>query len=153
MQVALTDTGRRPGTDVVQLYVHDPAAAHEPPDQLKGFRGVSLPPGQTRTVRFAVDPRDLAHWDTAARRWVVSPGTYQIRLGDSSRHLPLRLSFTVAHAMALGRPTPPAPPAVAPQASAAADASCGKDVVGPLANGAASVPNDAVSPTGRPAPF
>jgi len=43
----ITNTGRRAGTDVPQLYVGDPASTGEPPRQLKGYEKVSLRPGQT----------------------------------------------------------------------------------------------------------
>jgi hypothetical protein len=50
-QVTVTNTGDRPGADVVQLYLTGPASAGEPPYQLKGFQKVMLVPGRPRCSR------------------------------------------------------------------------------------------------------
>jgi beta-glucosidase len=85
----VTNTGGRAGTDVAQLYVGDPAAAGEPPHQLKGFQRITLNPGASGTVTFTVTAHDLASWDTGSGNWIAGAGTYQILVGDSSRNLPL----------------------------------------------------------------
>jgi beta-glucosidase len=85
----VTNTGSRSGSDVVQLYVGDPASAGEPPEQLKGFSKVTLAPGQTQQVSFQLTPSALSYWNNAANSWAVADGTYQIMVGDSSAHLPL----------------------------------------------------------------
>jgi len=87
--VDITNTGRRAGADVVQLYVGFPASTGEPPKQLKGFQKVPLAPGETRHLTFSLDPRAFAHWDAAANGWVVSAGEYQIEIGDASDNLPV----------------------------------------------------------------
>jgi beta-glucosidase len=86
--VTVTNTGSRAGAEVVQLYVGQPAAAGEPPKQLKGFRKVALAPGQSRQVTFRFGIRALAHWDVATDRWIAPAGTYTVMAGDSSRNLP-----------------------------------------------------------------
>jgi beta-glucosidase len=86
----LTNTGRRPGADVPQVYVRDPSAAGEPPVQLAGFARVSLDPGQHAEVTIALSQRSLAYWRAATQRWTVAPGCYAIMVGDSSASLPLR---------------------------------------------------------------
>jgi beta-glucosidase len=90
----VTNTGRREGAEVVQLYVQDPSAATEPM-QLKGFTKVSLAPGQTKTATVRLDRSSFATWDTAAGRWSVLLGAYAIRVGTSSESLPLRGSVTL----------------------------------------------------------
>jgi beta-glucosidase len=85
----LTNTGRRAGAEVAQLYVADPQAAGEPPKQLKGYRKVSLGPGQSTQVSIPLDRRAFAHWQTARHGWVVTPGRYDVMVGGSSRDLPL----------------------------------------------------------------
>jgi beta-glucosidase len=95
----VTNTGSRAGTDVAQLYVGDPAAAGEPPHQLKGFQRVTLNPGASATVTFTVTAYDLARWDTASGTWLASAGSYQILVGDSSRSLPLSGTLSVPAAI------------------------------------------------------
>ena len=85
----VTNTGRRAGAEVVQVYVGFPESAGEPPEQLKAFRKVQLAPGETKHVTLALDRRAFAHWDDAAGGWVVSAGDYRIGVGDSSDSLPL----------------------------------------------------------------
>jgi beta-glucosidase len=82
----VTNTGQRTGADVAQLYVGDPAVTGEPTEQLKGYQRVTLRPGQTTQVTFAVSRDDLAWWNG---RWEVSPGSYALKVGDSSANLPL----------------------------------------------------------------
>jgi beta-glucosidase len=89
----LANTGSRPGADTAQVYVGMPASTGEPPRQLKGFSKLSLNPGQSQTVSIPLSATAFAHWETSSRQWVVSGGTYQIYVGDSSRNLPLRASL------------------------------------------------------------
>jgi beta-glucosidase len=93
----VTNTGRVAGSEVAQLYLGDPAAAGEPPRQLKGFQRVALGPGQSGVVSFTLDAHDLSYWNDAANGWVVPPGGFRIYVGDSSAlsGLPLRGGFTV----------------------------------------------------------
>jgi beta-glucosidase len=83
----LTNTGERTGAEVAQVYLADPAAAGEPPRQLKGFAKVLLRPGERRHVTITLDPRAFSIWDTAAQRWTTVSGQYQVLVGDSSRSL------------------------------------------------------------------
>jgi beta-glucosidase len=85
----VTNSGSRPGSDVVQLYVGNPASAGEPPKQLKGFSKVTLAPGQTKQVSFRLSSAAFAYFSDAANNWAVADGTYQIMVGDSSANLPL----------------------------------------------------------------
>ncbi len=81
----LTNTGDRPGDEVPQLYIEDVVASVTPYTQmLRGFERVSLEPGQTKTVRFKVDPRrDLRMLDRH-NAWIVEPGEYKVRVATSS---------------------------------------------------------------------
>lgn len=91
----VTNTGSRAGADVAQVYVGAPAAAGEPPRQLKGFAKVSLRPGQTRQLTFVLDRRAFSVWDANVHAWTVVPGTHQVWAGDSSRDLPLHAAVDV----------------------------------------------------------
>jgi beta-glucosidase len=97
----VTNTGGVTGSDVAQLYLGDPAAATEPPRQLKGFSKVTLRPGQSATVRFVLNGHDLSYWDDAANGWVLPDGRFRVYVGDSSAlaSLPLRGGFTVTRSV------------------------------------------------------
>ena len=94
VQVRVTNTGRRAGTEVAQLYLGMPASAGEPPNQLKGFQKVRLSPGRSATVTFRLGTRALSIWDGG--RWRVPAGTYRVTVGDSSRDIHATAHFTVA---------------------------------------------------------
>jgi beta-glucosidase len=91
----VTNTGRRAGAEVAQLYLSDPASTLEPVDQLKGFQKVDLQPRQTKRVTFEIDAKDASYWNSAAHAWTLGAGDYTVHVGDSSRSLPLTGSFKV----------------------------------------------------------
>ena len=92
--VDVTNTGDRPGREVVQLYIADPESTlRKPPKELKGFRKIAVEPGQTVTVELPIDARSLAHYDPALARWCVEPGAFQLLVGTSSADLPLAATF------------------------------------------------------------
>ena len=90
VRFTVTNTGQRTGADVAQVYVGDPPAAGEPPEQLAGFARVVLTPHQSVTVTLDVAQRSLAYWRAATGRWTVAPGCYSVMAGDSSASLMLR---------------------------------------------------------------
>ena len=86
----VTNTGARPGEQVVQIYVgQSHPSVPRPPRELKGFAKLNLTPGQTKTAAVELDSSSLAFWDTATHAWKTAPGEYQIHAGTSSRDLPL----------------------------------------------------------------
>jgi len=86
----VTNTGGVAGAEVAQLYVSDPSAQVDRPErELKGFQKVSLAPGETRHVTLNLDKRAFSYWDESAHKWIVDPGKFMIRVGDSSEHTPL----------------------------------------------------------------
>ena len=89
----VTNTGNRAGAEVPQLYVSDPAAAKEPPKQLKAYTKVMLDPGASQTVTLTLNKRSFSYWSTSANGWRVVPGCYTIRVGGSSASLPLHASI------------------------------------------------------------
>ncbi|GGK77887.1 beta-glucosidase BglX [Mangrovihabitans endophyticus] len=92
--VDVTNTGRRTGDEVVQLYLHDPVASiSQPVRRLRGFSRVTLPPGERRTVTFTLDRNDFGFYDNHGR-YVVEPGRIDVFAGDSSTAT-LTRSFTV----------------------------------------------------------
>ncbi len=88
VSVEVKNTGTRSGAEVIQFYVRPPASPVERPlKELKGFRKVTLAPGETATVEVMLDFRSFAYYDEGAKAWTVSPGTYQVLAGSSSRDL------------------------------------------------------------------
>lgn len=82
--VGVANTGTMPGTEIVQLYVHDRVASVTRPLRvLRGFERVALAPGEERLVRFSLNPPDLALLNREMRR-VVEPGVFEIYVGGSS---------------------------------------------------------------------
>ncbi|QSR19675.1 fibronectin type III-like domain-contianing protein [Novosphingobium sp. KA1] len=80
------ETGKRVGDNVVQLYVSHPVSSVvQPVRQLRGFQRVSLKPGETRTVNFAVGREQLEILDRNMR-WTVEPGPVDLLVGDDSEH-------------------------------------------------------------------
>jgi beta-glucosidase-like glycosyl hydrolase len=92
----ITNTGSKAGADVAQMYVGDPAASQDPPEQLKGFQRVTLNPGASATVSFPLTIHDLASWSSTGNQWEAQAGTYSIKVGDSSASLPLTGSTSLA---------------------------------------------------------
>ena len=84
VDVDIANTGSRSGDEVVQLYVRDDeASVTRPVLELKRFQRVTLAPGEKKTVRFELQPDDLALWNVAMKR-VVEPGTFTIYSGGNS---------------------------------------------------------------------
>jgi len=81
----VANTGSREGTQVVQLYSGyvNPSAERHVKD-LRGFERVSLLPGETKTVKFALDISDLAYYDPAQKKWRVDKIKYKIIISTSS---------------------------------------------------------------------
>jgi beta-glucosidase len=90
----VTNTGSRSGSEVAELYVTMPAAAGEPPIQLKGFQKLALSPGATGHASIALNARAFQYWNTSTNGWAITPGTYQIKVGSSSNDILLQGSLT-----------------------------------------------------------
>lgn len=86
--VPVTNTGRRPGSEVVQLYVSDVEASVErPPKELKAFAKVSLDAGEVANVELELNDRSFAFWDERTHGWVAEPGEFELLMGASSRDI------------------------------------------------------------------
>jgi beta-glucosidase len=92
--VTVTNVGERAGTEVVQCYVHGTTGAVE--QQLKGACRVRLERGESRRVEIDLPERAFANWDGAGGAFVTKKGTYELRIGRSSRDLPLRERVTLS---------------------------------------------------------
>jgi beta-glucosidase len=95
--VSLQNTSTRDGDQVVQLYVHQRAgSAARPVRELKGFKRVTVPAGQSLTVTIPLQADDLRYWSAATRKWEDGSGTFDVWVGDSS--------VATAHAIFVERP-------------------------------------------------
>ena len=89
------NTGGRAGTEVVQLYLHDPVASVvQPVQRLVGYTRVDLEPGEARRVRVDV-PADLASFTGRDGRRIVEPGDLELRLAASSTDARLTAPVTL----------------------------------------------------------
>jgi hypothetical protein len=104
LSVDVTNTGDYSGDEVVQVYVRtpdSPASLERPLKRLKGFKRVTIPRGQTRTVRIDIDCADLWFWDMKADRMTYDPGRYVFEFGSSSQDI--RGSVTATMSGSLNR--------------------------------------------------
>jgi beta-glucosidase len=93
--VDVRNIGQRTGTDTVQLYLHERVAPVAlPVRQLRGFERVTLGPGESRTVTFALRPGDLMSLDRDMR-WKLAPGIVDVMIGSAADHIVLRDSLVV----------------------------------------------------------
>ena len=83
--VTVANTGKVAADEVVQLYLHQRyGSASRPVRELKGFRRVSLQPGQKQDVSFSVGHDERNYWSAAKKGWVVEPSDFDVWVGDSS---------------------------------------------------------------------
>jgi beta-glucosidase len=92
----VTNTGKREGAEVVQMYIRDVVSSvTRPIKELKGFQKVTLRPGEETTASFDVTPDLLAFYDMDMK-YVVEPGEFHIMIGNSSRDEDLaKITLTV----------------------------------------------------------
>jgi beta-glucosidase len=87
VSVAVTNQGKVKADEVVQLYIRDQVASvTRPVKELKGFRRISLAPGETKTVELTLTSAELSFLDEAMQR-VVEPGTFDVMVGGNSTDL------------------------------------------------------------------
>ena len=90
VSVDVTNTGKRAGKTVVQLYVGDrECEVFRPVRELKDFAKISLEPGETKTVTFTLSKRAFAYWNVKLHDWFVESGAFTVEIGRSSRDIAL----------------------------------------------------------------
>jgi beta-glucosidase len=99
ISVRVTNTGSRRGDQVVQLYVRHPdASVPRPIQELKGFKRISLDPGECKKLSFTLHSHQLGFHDRSLR-YAVQPGPVEVLVGSSAVDLPLAGRFQIT-----GRP-------------------------------------------------
>jgi len=95
VSLTVTNTGKRTGSDVVQLYLSVPETenfygGYRSPKNLKNFFKVkNLEPSQSTTVTMELEDRAFSYFNVTQARWVKEPGTYGVLVGASSRDIRL----------------------------------------------------------------
>jgi beta-glucosidase len=85
VKIDVTNTGRRAGDEIVQMYIRDKVSSvTRPVKELKGFERISLKPGELKTVALKIKPEHLA-FHNIDLKYVVEPGEFEIMAGNSSR--------------------------------------------------------------------
>ena len=101
VNIDISNIGTRPGDDVVQIYLHPiSSSVVTPTKQLRGFQRIHLDPGQTRTVKFHLEPQDLAIFNQQGK-WAVEAGAFELTAGGSSESAKLSARFAVSRPMVL----------------------------------------------------
>jgi len=83
--VTVANTGARAADEVVQIYLHQRfGSASRPVRELKGFRRVTLQPGQKQEISFPVGPAERTYWSAAKNGWVAESYDFDVWVGNSS---------------------------------------------------------------------
>jgi len=90
VSVNVRNIGKRDGDEVVQLYVSYPGSKVERPmKQLKGFKRVFIPEGESKTVVISLKAEYLAYWNVEKHAFIVEKGTVKLMVGSSSADIKL----------------------------------------------------------------
>ncbi|MFM2369264.1 MAG: hypothetical protein RL619_1564, partial [Bacteroidota bacterium] len=96
ISLKVKNTGKVTGKEVVELYVHEQETeVSRPENELKHFEKVTLLPDEEKTVTFHLTSRDFAYFNSKSHDWVVKSGKFDIRVGGSSRDLPLQQTIDI----------------------------------------------------------
>jgi len=91
----LTNSGKRKGAEVAEVYAAIPDAAGEPWKRLVGWQKVELAPGESRSVTVLTEPLAMSVWDDGAKKFVRPVGEYRVMVGGSSAEASQQGSFTL----------------------------------------------------------
>lgn len=92
----VTNTGKREGKEIVQLYIGDVKASEDrPKKELKDFQKISLAPGETKTVEFTITADDLQYFSTKSGGWTLEPGKFKAYVCASETDVKGEVGFEV----------------------------------------------------------
>ncbi len=96
VSVDVKNTGKTDGKEVVQLYASkSDSKISRASKELKGFKKILVKAGDSNTVTIEVPVKELAYYDVATKKWVVEPGKYTLKLGNSSRDIKKEITVTI----------------------------------------------------------
>jgi beta-glucosidase len=85
VSIDVQNTGKVIGDQVVQLYTHQRSgSSSRPVRELKGFRRITLKPGERQMVELTLDTKELGFWSPQTHKWSIEPGTFDLWLGTDS---------------------------------------------------------------------
>jgi len=91
----ITNSGTMDGAEVAQAYLQYPSGERMPLRELKAFRRLSIPSGQSRQLQLSIPVKELQKWDLATDKWKIYPGKYRLILGSHSRDEKLTAAFEI----------------------------------------------------------
>jgi len=94
VSVKVKNTGKRSGSEVVQLYISDlKSSLPRPVKELKGFKKIQLNAGEEQKVSFTISKEELSFFDDAKHSWIAEPGMFEALVGASSTDIRSKVSF------------------------------------------------------------
>ena len=92
--VPITNTGKRIGSEIVQLYISDlKSSLPRPVKELKGFSKIQLAPGETQEVTFLIDKQALSFFNDSRHEWVAEPGRFEAQIAASATDIKSKVTF------------------------------------------------------------
>ncbi|HJG68600.1 MAG TPA: glycoside hydrolase family 3 C-terminal domain-containing protein [Bacteroides fragilis] len=92
--VSITNTGKRIGSEIVQLYISDlKSSLPRPIKELKGFSKIQLAPGETQEVTFLIDKQALSFFNDSRHEWVAEPGKFEAQIAASATDIKSKVTF------------------------------------------------------------
>lgn len=90
------NAGDYDGDEVVQVYIKDIEYTFtQPKKELRAFKRIHIPEGETRRVSFELDKKDFAFWHPGMNSWAVEPGNFEIQIGSSSEDIRLKKTIEI----------------------------------------------------------
>lgn len=92
--IPITNTGKRIGSEIVQLYISDlKSSLPRPVKELKGFSKIQLAPGETQEVTFLIDKQALSFFNDSRHEWVAEPGKFEAQIAASATDIKSKVTF------------------------------------------------------------
>lgn len=92
----IKNTGKFDGKEVAQLYVSKSnSVVKRAAQELKGFQKVLIKSGASEKVTIQIPAKELAYFDVSKNSWVVEKGTYQLKIGNSSRGIKDKITLEI----------------------------------------------------------